>query len=122
MQYLTHVPRPPLSTFVAYLWSLRDAPAHALERIVPSGTLELVVNLYEDELRIYDAEGAAYRRHAGAAWQLPADTSINRISSTTSASSRERRRWSSCRPARALRTTTSPCATAHRSRSPEPPA
>ena len=66
MQYLTHVPRPPLSTFVEYLWSLQDAPAHALERIVPSGTLELVVNLHEDELRIYDADGRACRRHAGA--------------------------------------------------------
>src|SRR5215831_1178376 len=66
MQYLTRAPHSPLSTFVEYLWSLRDAPAHALERIVPSGTLELVVNLYEDELRIYDAEGGVCRRHAGA--------------------------------------------------------
>jgi AraC-like DNA-binding protein len=51
---------------VDYLWSLRDAPCHAMERIVPSGTLELVVNLEEDELRIYPEDGAACRRFPGA--------------------------------------------------------
>jgi len=66
MEYLTHIPRPPLSHFIEYLWSLRDAPGHAMERIVPSATLELVVNLHEDELRIYDREGGACRRYAGA--------------------------------------------------------
>lgn len=56
MQYRTYRPGPPLADFVDYLWSLRDAPAHSTERIVPSGTLELVVNLHEDALRIYDPE------------------------------------------------------------------
>jgi len=54
MQYRTYRPGPPLADFVEYLWALRDAPAHSTERIVPSGTLELVVNLQEDALRIYD--------------------------------------------------------------------
>jgi AraC-like DNA-binding protein len=54
MLYLSHVPRPPLCDFVEYLWLLSDAPAHAKERIVPSGTLELVINLREDAIRIYD--------------------------------------------------------------------
>jgi AraC-like DNA-binding protein len=66
MLYTTRVPGSPLSTFVEYLWSLQDAPGHAMERIVPSGTLELVVNLHEDELRIYDPDGRRCRRHAGA--------------------------------------------------------
>jgi AraC-like DNA-binding protein len=66
MQYLAHVPGPPLASFVEYLWSLCDTPAHSMERIVPSGTLELVVNLHEDELRIYDRDGAACRRYSGA--------------------------------------------------------
>jgi AraC-like DNA-binding protein len=63
------VARPPagaLAPFVEYLWALRDGQArHSRERIVPSGTLELVVNLDQDELRIYD--GDRCRRHAGVA-------------------------------------------------------
>ncbi|WP_051574165.1 DUF6597 domain-containing transcriptional factor [Mycobacterium sp. URHB0044] len=66
MEYLTHRPGPPLARFVAYLWSLHDAPAHPTERIVPSGTLELVVNLAEDELRIYGAGNTARQRYSGA--------------------------------------------------------
>jgi AraC-like DNA-binding protein len=55
MQYVVHAPSPALAPFVERLWALRDAPAHARERIVPTGTLELVINLCEDELRIYTA-------------------------------------------------------------------
>lgn len=54
MFYGSYTPAPPLSDHVEYLWSLSDAPTHDRERIVPSGTLELVINLNEDELRIYD--------------------------------------------------------------------
>jgi AraC-like DNA-binding protein len=66
MRYLTHTPGPPLADFVAYFWALRDAPAHAMERIVPSGTLELVVNLYEDAVPIYDPRSMAWRTYSGA--------------------------------------------------------
>jgi AraC-like DNA-binding protein len=65
MQYATYIPGPPLSRFVARLWSLRDAPAHATERIVPSGTLELVVNLHDDALPIIGGDGVR-RRYSGA--------------------------------------------------------
>jgi AraC-like DNA-binding protein len=62
-----HTPAAPLSAFVANLWLLSDAPGHAKERIVPSGTLELVINLHEDEFRIYDStEGRQFRRFSGA--------------------------------------------------------
>jgi AraC-like DNA-binding protein len=54
MLYRCHVPPAPLDRHVDYLWSLSDAPSHQHERILPSGTLELVVNLHEDEFRIYD--------------------------------------------------------------------
>lgn len=54
MIYRTHLPAPPLARFVDYLWYLSDAPTHARERIVPSGTLELVINLHEDKFRIYE--------------------------------------------------------------------
>jgi len=48
------------------MWALRDAPAHSTERIVPSGTLELVVNLHEDALRIYEPTSGSWRRYSGA--------------------------------------------------------
>lgn len=66
MQYLAHIPGQPLATFVECMWSLGDAPAHSMERIVPSGTLELVINLHEDEIRIYDPDDGALRRFSGA--------------------------------------------------------
>lgn len=63
----THTPAAPLAPFVANLWSLSDTPAHAKERIIPTGTLELVVNLVEDEFRIYDAlDSQCCRRFSGA--------------------------------------------------------
>jgi AraC-like DNA-binding protein len=52
MRYCVHRTGPPLSGFIDYLWSLSDAPEHARERIFPSGTIELVINLAEDEFRI----------------------------------------------------------------------
>jgi AraC-like DNA-binding protein len=67
MLYLTHTPAPPLGEFVANLWFFSDLPAHTRECILPTGTLELVVNLQEDEFRIYGpAEGERCRRVAGA--------------------------------------------------------
>lgn len=51
-----------------YLWSLSDAPRHERERILPSGTIELVINLQEDEFRIYPSgtTGRSCRRFRGA--------------------------------------------------------
>lgn len=67
MLYTSHIPMAPLADFVEYFWSLRDAPAHAQERVVPSGTLELVVNLHEDVVRIYDpVDPTRCRRFSGA--------------------------------------------------------
>jgi AraC-like DNA-binding protein len=55
MTLLTYVPRPPLSEFVELLWlSEGRAPAHAKERVLPTGTVELVVNLREDTLGYFD--------------------------------------------------------------------
>ncbi|MEX2138020.1 MAG: helix-turn-helix domain-containing protein [Pirellulales bacterium] len=56
MRYSSHEPAPPLGDFVHNFWDCTDAPSHARERILPSGTIELVVNLREDEVRIYDSE------------------------------------------------------------------
>jgi AraC-like DNA-binding protein len=67
MRYLAHIPAPPLAEFVEHLWSLSDAPTHAMERIVPSGTQELVINLHENEFRIYEPfDAQSCRRFSGA--------------------------------------------------------
>jgi AraC-like DNA-binding protein len=52
----TYNPGPPLDEFVDRFWLCSDSPQHPRERILPSGTLELVINLSDDEIRIYDAK------------------------------------------------------------------
>jgi hypothetical protein len=54
MLYYSHIPAPPLGNFVHTFWACADAPAHPRERILPIGTIELVVNLHDDEVRIYE--------------------------------------------------------------------
>lgn len=66
MLYSAHPPSSPLSAFVDSIWFLRDAPGHERERIVPSGTIELVFNLHEDEFRIHDPVASKARRFRGA--------------------------------------------------------
>lgn len=68
MELHVHTPGPALSRFIDNLWALSDAPEHARERIFPSGTIELVVNLVEDDFRICSAPAQAepLRRLPGA--------------------------------------------------------
>ena len=54
MLYRSHTPTPRLAGLVGRLWACSDAPPHSRERILPSGTIELVVNLRDDEIRVYD--------------------------------------------------------------------
>jgi AraC-like DNA-binding protein len=50
-------PKPPLSMFVDSFWLYEGYEAeHETELILPTGTLELVINLRQNELRFYDAE------------------------------------------------------------------
>jgi len=55
MNYLILQPKPPLDEAVGFLW-LYDGyqPPHELERVLPSGTVELVINLEDGELRVGD--------------------------------------------------------------------
>lgn len=47
-------PAPPLDRFVDAVWVCRNAPSpRRLERVLPSGTPQLIVNLMEDQTRIY---------------------------------------------------------------------
>ncbi len=54
MLYRSYTPAPPLSEFIDRFWLCHDTSPNLKERILPSGTIELVINLREDEVRIYD--------------------------------------------------------------------
>lgn len=55
MRYSSHVPALPLGTFIHHFWHITAAPSQARQRVLPSGTNELVINLHEDEIRIHDS-------------------------------------------------------------------
>ena len=57
LQYVARPPTPALANIVEYVWASQGAPAHARERVVPTGTLELFVSLVDVEGRIHDAAG-----------------------------------------------------------------
>jgi AraC-like DNA-binding protein len=60
MERLLLTPRPPLSQFVELIWYYRNHPLpHAKERTMPDGCCSLIINLQEDETRIYDPENAS---------------------------------------------------------------
>lgn len=52
MVYRTHRPSAPLDRFVERLWSVSGGDAARQDRILPSGTVELVVNLRDDRIRV----------------------------------------------------------------------
>ncbi len=67
MLHLVRYPAPPLDEFVDCLWLLAGAQTPRQERILPSGTVEIVVNLHEDEMRIHNpARPDEYNRLSGA--------------------------------------------------------
>jgi AraC-like DNA-binding protein len=52
MLYLSHIPRAPLNEFVERLWFVAGGDSLRQERILPSGTVELVINLRDDRIQI----------------------------------------------------------------------
>ncbi len=55
MLYLRHKPQPPLAEFVDCIWLWEGyAGPHQKERLMPDGTVELVINLCEDRIKVYD--------------------------------------------------------------------
>jgi len=55
MQFLSYIPLPPLADFVDKFWlSQGAAPAHQMERLLPDATVELVINLHQDRIYLYD--------------------------------------------------------------------
>lgn len=61
MFFVHRRPRPPLDLFVDSVWICRQpAGPPTLERILPTGAAQLIINLKEDQTRLYDPE-RAYR-------------------------------------------------------------
>ena len=55
--YRTYIPRPPLADFVDLYWLYEgyNLP-HAKERVLPDGSMQLVINLRDDTLPVYDRQ------------------------------------------------------------------
>jgi AraC-like DNA-binding protein len=54
---LMRVPAPPLSQFVHVLWLYEGyTQPHAKERVLPTGQMQIVINLLEDKSCVYDRE------------------------------------------------------------------
>jgi AraC-like DNA-binding protein len=60
--YFVYRPPPHLARVVDYFWSLSHVPSHSRERVIPSGAMELVINLLEGEAPIYKPTGEEYAR------------------------------------------------------------
>lgn len=57
MHYRHRVPGPPLNAFIESIWVYQNDPRpHSLERILPTGAAQLILNLKEDQTRLYDPE------------------------------------------------------------------
>jgi len=55
MSYRSYIPAPPLSDFVETLWYCEnDEAPHVKEKVLPSGSAGLFINLRADWLRVYD--------------------------------------------------------------------
>ncbi len=55
MHYHHRVPAPPLDLCVESIWVYRSEPRpRTLERVLPTGAAQLIVNLHEDQTRLYD--------------------------------------------------------------------
>jgi methylphosphotriester-DNA--protein-cysteine methyltransferase len=68
MLFRSYIPCMPLREFIEDFWLYEHyAGEHSFERILPSGTFEMVFNFREDQFRIYDpADLGCYRTYAGA--------------------------------------------------------
>src|SRR5262249_31606422 len=52
----TYIPRSPLANFVDFFWYYEGLEfPHERDRVLPDGSMQLIINLDEDRLRIYEA-------------------------------------------------------------------
>jgi methylphosphotriester-DNA--protein-cysteine methyltransferase len=71
--YRTYTPARPLSEFIALFWYYEGlTQPHAKERVLPDNSMQLVINLVDDELVMYDRDDHATSiRHPGALFSGP---------------------------------------------------
>ena len=87
MAYRIYIPRPPLSEFVSLFWSQEGYdPSHAVERVIPTGTMQLIFSLREDELRVYDRQDHHRFRSLGGSLISGAHSRFVVIDTTSAAS------------------------------------
>lgn len=56
MNFHHHVPCEPLRHFISLMWFGDDyVVPHSLERVLPTGEMSLIINLWENRTRVYDA-------------------------------------------------------------------
>jgi AraC-like DNA-binding protein len=57
MIYQTYIPLPLLSQFIEFFWFKEDNSSSTIQtRLLPMGTMELVINLYEDQFPLFDRQ------------------------------------------------------------------
>jgi AraC-like DNA-binding protein len=57
MFYQTYIPQLPLSQFIEFLWLREGEYLSAVQtRLMPMGTMELVINLHEDSIPLFDRQ------------------------------------------------------------------
>src|SRR6266852_5072433 len=55
MIFLTYIPHQPLADLVELLWYCDGfVPQHSKERVLPTGTVQLIISLLDDPFRTYD--------------------------------------------------------------------
>jgi AraC-like DNA-binding protein len=57
MNFHHHTPSEPLNHFISLMWFGDDyIVPHALERVLPTGEMSLIINLWENRTRVYNAD------------------------------------------------------------------
>jgi AraC-like DNA-binding protein len=57
MNFHHHIPSPPLSHFISLMWFGDDyIVPHGLERVLPTGEMSLIINLWENRTRVYNTD------------------------------------------------------------------
>ncbi len=65
MVYLTYTPPYPLSQFVESFWYGENVPSHVFERLLPNGETDIVINLRDATIRIYDPSDLLHPHFVG---------------------------------------------------------
>ncbi len=65
----THIPRPPLDRFVEFFWFHEGYYAdHRLERVLPDGSMELIINLRDEDRHVFDRVTCRPRQSYRRSW------------------------------------------------------